>query len=153
MATIVVCMSSRTINRLSVAVLGLVLASCSGLPTSTPTSSPPPGDEGRVTTTTVAENPATRVVEGAIGVVLRLPSDWGEAVVWGRSDEYPTARLAWESSGASLDVSLPGEGAYRFWAEAPSSDDGLCFYQAQSEQTDAFDGDTVKLDFAGEMCE
>ena len=44
-----------------------------------------------------------------------------------------------------------------FWAEAPSSDDGLCFYQAQSDpqwqQTDVFDGDIVNLDIAGEVCE
>ena len=103
------------------------------------------------------ESPATTAVEGAIGVVLRLPSDWGEAVVWGRSDDYPTARLTWESSASSLDGSLPGEGAYMFWAEAPSSDDGLCFYLAQSDpqwqQTDVFDGDIVNLDIAGEVCE
>ena len=57
----------------------------------------------------------------------------------------------------SQRVNLPGVGTYVFWAEAPSSDDGLCFYQAQSDpqrqQTDVFDGDTVTLDIAGEVCE
>ncbi len=135
----------------------MVLASCGAQPTPTSTSSIPSDTFGRETTTTLAESPATTVAEGAIDVVLRLPPDWDEAVVQGRSDDFPTARLMWETSGSTLGVSLPGEGAYVFWAEAPSSDDGLCFYQAQSDpqwqQTDIFDGDTVALDIAGEVCE
>lgn len=150
-------MSSRTVNGLVMGVLGVLLASCGALPASTSTSSTPSDTRGLDTTTTLAESPVTTMAEGAIDVVLRLPSNWDEAVIQGRSDDFPTARLVWEASGSTLDVSLPGEGAYVFWAAAPSSDDGLCFYQAQSDpqwqQTDVFDGDTVTLDIAGEVCE
>jgi hypothetical protein len=78
-------------------------------------------------------------------------------VVQGRSDDYPAAGLAWEASGSRLEVSLPGEGWYVFWAATPSSDDGLCYYEAQSDPrwqpTRVFDGDTVTLDITGEVCE
>jgi hypothetical protein len=150
-------MSSRTINRLATGVLGVVLAACGALPASTSTTSTALDTDRPETTTTVSGGPATTAVEGAITVVLRLPASWDEAVVQGRSDDFPAARLAWEASGSSLDVSLPGEGAYMFLAETPSSDDGLCFYQAQSDPQrqpmQVFDGDTVTLDIAGEVCE
>jgi hypothetical protein len=109
------------------------------------------------TSTTIAENaPVTTVAVGAIDVTLRLPSGWTETVIHARSDDRG-ARLQWEASESTINVSLPGEGRYVFWAEAPSSDDGLCFYQAQSDpqwsQADVYDGQTIILDISGEVCE
>jgi hypothetical protein len=150
-------MASRTINRVAVAAVCFALASCGALPTTATTSSTSPDTDGRATTTTLSESPTTTASAGSISVVLRLPANWDNAVVLGRSDDFPTALLAWEASGSSLDVSLPGEGGYIFWAETPSSDDGLCLYQAQSDPqwkpTKVFDGDSVELDLAGEVCE
>jgi hypothetical protein len=149
-------MSVRTIRRLVVG-LSLILVSCGALPTAGTTTTTSPITDGRETATTSVADPAPTTVPGAINVALRLPSGWSEAVVWGRSDDYPNAQLAWEVTGSTLDVALPGEGGYQFWAESPSSDDGLCFYQAQAnpqgQQTTTFDGDTVSLDISGEVCQ
>lgn len=149
-------MFARRWIRFAFAIAMVALTSCGALPAATTTT-----DHANVedsTSTTLAENtPATTLGEGAIDVTLRLPSDWSGAVVAGSSDDYPGAALQWEAGGSTLTVSLPGEGSYVFWAETPSSDDGLCFYQAQSDPQwrgiEVYDGQTVFLDLSGEVCE
>lgn len=108
-------------------------------------------------TSTIPETGSTSEADSPIEVVIRLPDDWSAATVWANSGDYPQAALQWDTMDPTLEATLPGPGSYVFWAETPSSDDGLCFYQALSDpqwkEAAVRDGDTVRLTLSGEVCE
>lgn len=108
------------------------------------------------TAVTPAQTTSTEA-EGAIHVVVELPEDWSTATIEAITNDYRDVELRWRTTGPRLDVTLPGPGAYWFWAESPSSSDGLCFYEAQSDtqwkQTELVDGGTIRLEFSGEICD
>lgn len=93
-------------------------------PTGTVGRSPVPG----VSTTGTASTD----VNATITVVLQLPGDWSRAIIEAGTEDFSDAELHWETTSTELATTLPGAGEYVFWAETPSSENGLCFYQAQS---------------------